>query len=90
MTTVELLAYCQARKPQPLAPDLIWQREAHSVENLRRLYDDDDPTPPGGFHDMYAIILETRGWLETLNRTYATVLFSNSKQQIYTQELTHD
>lgn len=76
MTTVELLAQCRVQKPQPYIPDLVWQREAHSKENLRSLCSDDDPGLPSGFHDMYIIILETRSWLVTLDRTYATVLFT--------------
>lgn len=76
MTTVELLAYCRARKHEPYIPDLVWQREAHHDENLRSLCGDDVAlTPNNGYHDMYNLILENRSWLLTTRRTYATVLF---------------
>lgn len=77
MTTVELLAFCRARKKEPCAPDLVWQKEMHRDENLRYLCggDDDTLTPRTGYHDMYDTILENRSWLLTTRRTYATVLF---------------
>ena len=74
MTTVELLIHCQARRPQPCIPDLLWQRQMHRDENLEILCRDYDRTP-NGFHDTDLAILETRRWLRTLDRTYATVLF---------------
>lgn len=77
MTTVELLAYCRAQKPQPCVPDLVWQREAHHDENIRLLRGKDaDYLAPNGFHGMYDTILETRSWLVATKRTYATVLFT--------------
>lgn len=74
MTTVELLIHCQTRRPQPCVPDLLWQRQMHRDANLEILCRDYDRTP-NGFHDTYIAILETRSWLRTLDRTYATVLF---------------
>ena len=77
MTTVELLAYCRAQKRQPCVPDLLWQREAHHDENIGLLRGKGAGVlTPNGFHDMYATILETRSWLVTVERTYATVLFT--------------
>lgn len=76
MTTVELLAYCRAHKPQPCIPDLVWQREMHRDENIGLLRDGIDLISANGFQDMYDSILETRNWLVTVERTYATVLFT--------------
>ena len=76
MTTVELLVFCQTRKPQPCVPDLIWQRQMHRDENLQVLCSDYDDAAPNGFHDTYMAIIETRSWLITLGRTYPTVLFT--------------
>lgn len=79
MTTVELLIHCQTRKPQPCVPDLIWQRQMHLHENLYVLRGGYDDSTPNGFHDMYMTILETRSWLRTIGRTYATVLFKGGR-----------
>ena len=73
MTTVELLAYCRARKR---VPDLVWQRRTHLSKNIGSLFET-DPTP-NGFHDMRDIILEPRSSLLHHSRTYATVLFTEA------------
>ena len=74
MTTVELLAYCQTRKPQPCIPDLIWQHNIHRDENLAILCS--DSSTPEGFHDMHIAIMETRSWLLASGRPYETILFT--------------
>lgn len=76
MTTVELLAYCWAQKIEPCIPDLVWQHEMQRDENLGLLCDKEAFLTPNGFHDMHDAILEDRSWLRHVNRTYATVLFT--------------
>lgn len=74
MTTVELLAYCKAHAHQPCVPDLVWQHGMHRDENIGLLLD--GSLSPHGFHDMVESILEPRSWLLRVERTYATVLFT--------------
>ena len=75
MTTIELLAYCQA---QQCIPDLIWQREKHRNKNLGFLRDNIHAAYEG-YHDMRGTILGTRSWLIGHNHTYETVLFETTK-----------
>ena len=76
MTTIELLAYCRARKPEPYVPDLRWQHGAHRISNLDVLCSPGGFLPNSGFHDTHNYILEDRSWLVEHERTYATVLFT--------------
>ena len=76
MTTVELLAYCRAQKPEPYVPDLLWQHEAHRIANLDALRIADGFLPTSGFHNTGDYILETRSRLVENERPYATVLFT--------------
>lgn len=78
MTTVELLAYCKGHTKPPCAPDLIWQRLVHYGGILHGLRNGDNSTRHNGFHDTHRLILEHCSWLVARERTYTTILFTES------------